>query len=188
MIFFTADTHFGHGNILRYDDRPFKHIHEHDKVLIANWNEVVGKRDEVWHLGDVSWHGHKRTAEILYALNGKIHLIRGNHDQVIDKPTVKGRFESIRDLHMLKTQVKGKKQAVVLCHYAMRVWNKSHHGAWHLYAHSHCGLAPHGMSFDVGTCCHGYRPISINDVAEIMAKRSDEIARKVYEGSEHHNR
>lgn len=188
MIFFTADTHFGHGNILRYDDRPFKHIHEHDKILVANWNEAVGPKDEVWHLGDISWHGHKRTAEILYALNGKIHLIRGNHDQVVDKPAVKDRFESIHDLHMLKTQVKGKKQAIVLCHYGMRVWNKSHHGAWHLYGHSHCGLSPHGMSFDVGTCCHGYRPISLNEVAEIMAKRSDEITRKVYEGSEHHNR
>jgi hypothetical protein len=22
-------------------------------------------------------------------------------------------------------------QPIVICHYAMRVWNRSHHGAWH---------------------------------------------------------
>ena len=28
-------------------------------------------------------------------------------------------------------------QDIVLCHYAMRVWQKSHYGAWMLYGHSH---------------------------------------------------
>jgi hypothetical protein len=31
-------------------------------------------------------------------------------------------------------------QPIVLCHYAMRVWNRSHHGAWHLYGHSRGNL------------------------------------------------
>jgi calcineurin-like phosphoesterase family protein len=188
VIFFTSDTHFGHANILRYDSRPFANIWEHDKALIEAWNAVVGPKDEIRHLGDVSWHGSKRTAEILFALNGRIHLIRGNHDKVIDKPGVKERFESIKDLDLLTVQVAGKKQHIVLCHYAMRIWNHSHHGAWHLYGHSHCGLDPHGMSFDVGICCHGYRPLSLDEVVEKMKQRAEEIERKVYKEAEHHDR
>ena len=47
MIFFTADTHFGHANVIKHDDRPFKTVEEMDKAIIDNWNSVVGDKDEV---------------------------------------------------------------------------------------------------------------------------------------------
>lgn len=53
-LFFIADLHFGHKNILSYDNRPFIDIETHDKHIINKWNETVGYDDEVWILGDVS--------------------------------------------------------------------------------------------------------------------------------------
>ena len=50
--FFTADTHFGHANIIKYTNRPFDSPNHMDDILIANWNAVVGPDDEVYHLGD----------------------------------------------------------------------------------------------------------------------------------------
>lgn len=54
-IFYIADTHFGHANILRFDQRPFKDLEEMHDVLIDNWNRVVASADWVYILGDFCW-------------------------------------------------------------------------------------------------------------------------------------
>jgi calcineurin-like phosphoesterase family protein len=55
MIWLTADTHFGHTNILKYCGRPFSSIEEMDETLINNWNNKVNQDDTVYHLGDFSF-------------------------------------------------------------------------------------------------------------------------------------
>lgn len=76
-----SDPHFGHDKILKYEERPFKNIEEMDKVMIDNWNGVVGKYDKVFVLGDVSFHHKERTTEIIKSLKGHKILIKGNHDK-----------------------------------------------------------------------------------------------------------
>ena len=39
-IFYIADTHFGHQNIILFDNRPFFSIEEMERELINNWNHV----------------------------------------------------------------------------------------------------------------------------------------------------
>lgn len=68
--FFISDLHFGHKNALAYDNRPFTSIEEHDKILIDNWNSVVNIDDDVWVLGDISWHNATKTIGLLSQLNG----------------------------------------------------------------------------------------------------------------------
>lgn len=48
MILFTADTHFGHANIIRFCDRPFTDIEAMNESLIANWNRKVTNSDTVY--------------------------------------------------------------------------------------------------------------------------------------------
>lgn len=79
-IFFTSDTHFGHTNILRYDQSPFASIREQDNAIVHLWNAKVSKTDKVFHLGDFAFG---KQADIAYVrsianrLNGRIHLIKG---------------------------------------------------------------------------------------------------------------
>jgi calcineurin-like phosphoesterase family protein len=80
-IWFTADTHFGHGNVIRYNKRPFSSLSEIDETLIENWNGVVHPNDTVYHLGDFTLHGKKLTADYFRRLNGKIHVVPGGHDR-----------------------------------------------------------------------------------------------------------
>lgn len=82
MRFFTSDTHFGHANIIKYCNRPFKDYEHMDEVLIQNWNSVIGPEDEVFHLGDVALGPWERWDNILPRLNGWKVLVIGNHDRI----------------------------------------------------------------------------------------------------------
>src|SRR5581483_5246031 len=77
---FTSDTHFGHKNVIRYDERPFRDMDHMREMLIKNWNDTVTPSDTVYHLGDVAFLGTTATREIVNRLNGRKILIRGNHD------------------------------------------------------------------------------------------------------------
>ena len=50
--FFTSDHHFGHAGARGLFRRPFGSVAEMDQAMAVRWNEVVGAKDEVWHLGD----------------------------------------------------------------------------------------------------------------------------------------
>jgi calcineurin-like phosphoesterase family protein len=58
MIYFTADLHLGHANIIRHCDRPFANAAEMDDALIANWNRRVRSSDSVYILG-TSFFAHQ---------------------------------------------------------------------------------------------------------------------------------
>lgn len=79
--FIISDTHFGHFNIIKYENRPFSSVDEMNESMIANWNKVVKSGDLVYHLGDMFMGINKNDAmNILGRLNGDIILVMGNHD------------------------------------------------------------------------------------------------------------
>ena len=173
--FFTSDTHFWHDAMIRIGLRQFATVQEMNETLIARWNAVVPPTATVFHLGDVSFAGTVDTLEVLGQLNGRIILIRGNHDKKLPV-AVRQRFTSIHDL--LEIDVKeggGTKQRITLLHYAMRVWNRHHYGAWHLHGHSHGSLVPTGRSMDVGVDVHDLAPISYGEVKEELVSRAVHI-------------
>ena len=80
MIYFIADTHFNHANIIEYCNRPFKNTHEMNEYIMQKWNSVVKKDDIVYHLGDVGFGSLEEVKSLVERLNGTKILLRGNHD------------------------------------------------------------------------------------------------------------
>ena len=78
--FFISDTHFGHKNIIDYENRPFRDCDHMQVELIKRWSEAVGKRDMVYFLGDLSFLSLEKTAHIVAMLNGRKLMVIGNHD------------------------------------------------------------------------------------------------------------
>lgn len=80
-IFFIADTHFNHQNIIDYENRPFTDVAEMNQQLIINWNKVVKPQDEIFVLGDFSFSGQDFITSVCRQLNGAKYLVQGNHDR-----------------------------------------------------------------------------------------------------------
>jgi calcineurin-like phosphoesterase family protein len=107
MIFFTSDTHFFHARIIEYCDRPFRtadgqpDVRAMNEALVANWNNLVGNDDVVYHLGDFGFGPPAKLLEARKQLNGKVILIRGNHDSKPNRWLLKG--DEIHDSLMVGT-------------------------------------------------------------------------------------
>ena len=141
MIFYIADTHFGHANILKYDNRPFMSVEEMDEAIINNGNKAVSNTDIVYMLGDVSWYSRYtgKTTEILNKLNGYKILIQGNHDNRLSA-TDKRNFGLIVDYVEIIDDSPGANNAkIVLSHYPIPFYKNMPHGDYHFYGHIHNG-------------------------------------------------
>lgn len=144
---FTSDNHFFHKGILNFcrETRQGDTVEEMNELMIKKWNQQVGPKDIVYILGDFSFGNSNQTEDILCRLNGRKHLVRGNHDYWIDERT-RQHFESISDYKELQIN----KQKIVLFHFPIFEWNKMHYGAYHLYGHVHGASTVPGRAIDVG--------------------------------------
>lgn len=159
-IYYTSDTHFGHANIIKYSNRPFKDVEEMNYELIRRWNEVVSPEDTVYHLGDFGFASAEKNNRIAVQLNGaQKFILWGNHC----KSTPTG-FTKLGQCH----EIYDNNHKIVMCHYGMRVWNKSHHGALHLYGHSHGSLPGDSQSLDVGVDCWDWYPVDLEQILRRM--------------------
>ena len=175
---FTADTHFGHENVIRYCHRPFTSAAKMDDRLIENWNQTVKPDDIIYHLGDFTLLGKEPAERYFQHLSGRILVIPGGHDhRWIGKDTFHSGsghlVQILSPLHTIKVTLleSDQSQLIVLCHYSLRVWDRSHYDSWHLYGHSHGNLPPLANSLDVGLDCWDYRPVSLGTIASKLIER-----------------
>lgn len=115
-IFFTSDTHFNHDREFVYSPRGFKTIQEMNGTLVKNWNETVGNDDDIYVLGDFFLGtDFNYIQEVLNKLNGRIHLVTGNHDtpSKITEYTSWNNIVEIADA----LRIRYKKREFFLCHY-----------------------------------------------------------------------
>lgn len=129
--------------------------------IIKSINDTVGTNDELRFLGDWSFGGVENVTILRNYINCKnIHLIYGNHDTSIRKDRrLQSLFKSCKDYDEIIVNNK----LIVLSHYSFRVWNKSHRGSYHLYAHSHHNLPYLKNSLDVGWC-RWRKPLDIKEI------------------------
>lgn len=188
MIFFTADLHFGHKNIIRFDNRPFTTVEEMDRVLIERWNKKVKNEDTVYILGDVSWYDDQKTCEILSQLHGKKVLILGNHDRV--RGHVRKCFEEICSYKEITLPCN---IHVVLCHYPITFFNRHHYGAYMFYGHVHnshewkmtenykYGLEQLDIKcnmFNVGCMVRNYEPVTFDEILQQEERKNNHATKR----------
>lgn len=154
-IWFTSDLHDFHANIFKFqkerreamgitdDMTDTEKVEKQHNWIVKMWNSTVDKRDHVYILGDVSFGSAEQTKRLLGKLNGKKHLVIGNHDKSCRG--LENYFESvsqIKEFPVKKHQYDFLEENIylVLCHFPLLAWNRRLHGAIHLTGHLHGGL------------------------------------------------
>ncbi len=189
MIYFTADLHLGHTNILNLSNRPFPSIEEMDNVLINNWTKKVKGNDTIFILGDLICKSQEPEI-YLNKLKGKKVLIIGNHDgSWLNKIDI--------DKHFIKTTMFLEQSLcnhlVTLCHYPMLEWRGSRKGIdckklgylIHGHIHNRCEQQyydffsmPHALN--AGVDINNFEPVTFDELIMNNQKYKNIVLNRKY--------
>ncbi|MBR2657211.1 MAG: metallophosphoesterase [Loktanella sp.] len=164
---YTADTHFGHDNVISFWGRPFKHVGHMDFVLIENMWKVVQPEDDLWIIGDFASGPKAKDPDYLNILFGQLpgkakHLIAGNHDLT---PTLELPWNSVAHVAEVPDGAAG--QSHTLCHYPMITWNGARTGSLQLFGHVHNNWQGSRNAVNVGVDQWGFMPVSFEQAAQL---------------------
>lgn len=173
-IWFTADQHFGHANIIEFCDRPFASVEEMDTQLVERWNQVVDPSDTVFHLGDFTLGDVEIANSYFSQLNGEIRVLSNpwHHDRrwlINARGSPYIRCDILPPMVVLEMAWGNEHPlAITLCHYPLAEWDRKHYGAWCLHGHSHGKHRGEGFIYDVGVDNNNFYPISLGGIFDVM--------------------
>jgi len=139
---FIGDLHFGHRNIITFDDdngkkiRPFSSIEEHDETLITNINALVRPQDRLYILGDICIS--RKNIPMVSRLNGRKKLIKGNHD--IFK--LKDYLPYFDDICAYRTYPE---HGIICSHIPVHPQQLEHRFKWNVHGHMHANKVKTGQ-------------------------------------------
>lgn len=166
-VYVVSDTHFGHKNILKFEDKDgkkfrgdlFKDSKEMDLFMIDKWNSVVTNEDIVYHLGDVYFGDQQSANNILHRLNGAKRLIIGNHDDGKDK-VLQTHFQKILVWRVFK------EFDCVLTHIPLHETSINEKVTYNVHGHIHQNDSPTLKHINVSVEKTGYTPLLLEEVIE----------------------
>ena len=176
--FYISDCHFGHNNVIQYDQRPFASVDEMDEIMIENWKKRVKEEDEVYIIGDFCYRSEKNPIWYLNQLPGKKYLVMGNHDvRTLEEPGVSEHFEEVDKMMF----VNDNGRYICLCHFPMAEWHGYRRGCYHLYGHIHNRLSDTCLimgkrkhAYNAAACINGYTPCTLDEIIANNRKFAEE--------------
>ncbi|TYB83402.1 metallophosphoesterase [Oceaniovalibus sp. ACAM 378] len=166
---YTADTHFGHKNIINHCNRPFESADEMDAVLLKNLREAVGPEDQLWIIGDFAFGRKAKNKEWVRSIFDQLpgaekHLVVGNHDKdsVLELP-----WTSITDTAAV--QDGSEKKWHTLYHYPLITWNNARRGSLNLFGHVHNNWPGSRNSVNVGVDLWDFKPVQFSEIEKRAA-------------------
>ena len=177
MKWFTSDWHLGHDNVVKFSNRPFNDINEMNEKIILNTLSVLRPGDELYFLGDLAWRRYDlNTFFDKWPKNVNFHWIIGNHDRSWEP--FKKRCASIDNAKKIHIG----ENTVILNHYPMFTWDKSHYNSWLLFGHHHRNshgteivqeFMLKGKMLNVNLEFNNYMPYPEEEITKIMMSRPD---------------
>jgi calcineurin-like phosphoesterase family protein len=176
MNFYISDQQFGQKSIIKMCHRPFIDVDDMNKTMILNHNNAVSTVDDVWILGDLCYKiNSSEVYNIISKLNGRKHLIIGNHDgKLLQDEECRKLFEDIQQI--AKINDNGKE--ILMFHYPIVEWDGYYRDTIHLYGHIHNNVNNNAYkvmknipnAYNVSADILNYRPRKLEDVIKMNEK------------------
>ena len=157
--FILGDPHFGHENIIKYCNRPFKDIEEMNETLISNWNSVVNAQDRIYLCGDIAMN--KKYIPLVSKLNGHKVLIKGNHD-IFPLDHYLPYFDDIRS-YVVENGIIISHIPVLLNPYERYIGN--------IHGHTHETDVPDPRYFNISADKINFTPILLEEAKDLLYKQ-----------------
>lgn len=182
-LFAIADMHLGHEKMIPLSHRPFANAAEMDQTMIDAWNGLVGKRDRVVIVGDLTMGKLDIARHYLRQLSGEIWVVPGNHDRDWIEGNAKQPKNTLfsKDGYPVRIMrvvdhIRHMRRTVWLCHNPFEVWEDSHRGSYHLHGHCHGQLRPVNLrKMDIGVDANRagwprWCPVEVGFVLDFLGK------------------
>lgn len=159
-IFFTADLHFGHSKMLDILDadgnkiRPWDNVEEMNEAIIESWNKTVNDGDKVYIVGDFSMG--RRYISSAMRLNGKLILIKGNHDLYPLK-------DYLPYFHDIRGAFYFQKMNAIVTHIPVHESLFVRYD-YNIHGHTHNNVLPDKRYINVCMENTGFKPISLEEI------------------------
>lgn len=192
---FTADTHFGHENIIKFCNRPFSNVEEMNQTIIKNFNSVIDPKDLLVILGDVCMGNIRESLALIPKINGHKVLVPGNHDRVWSgyQQSAPKKIEmltlynenglSIWPESAFRISTDGS-HSYLICHFPYegdsqeieryQQWRPSrsrHPNTWLIHGHVHNSWKVKDRQINVGVDVWDFLPVHEDTITEIIMKR-----------------
>ena len=173
MIYLSSDLHFGHDRGFIYEPRGFSSVQENDETIIERFNSIVRPEDDLYLLGAQMLGNNEHGLDCLRQLNGKLHILFGNHDTDTRKGLYFG-LSNVVGVLGYAGMLKYKKWRFYLSHYPTITDNLNDVSKpWEqvkcLYGHTHQKTNFYNdnpLLYHVGVDSHNCYPVSIDQVIE----------------------
>jgi calcineurin-like phosphoesterase family protein len=200
-VWFTADLHLGHGNIIEYSRRPFVDVESMNQALIQKWNSVVQPADTVWVLGDIALGRIDESLALVSELHGRKLLLAGNHDrcwsghgQRAEGWTQRYLDAGFAEIHQGQRDILVDSQSVHACHFPYRGDSRDQDrytehrpaddGDWLLHGHVHERWRQRERMINVGVDAWNYRPVSESELTALIDLGPNDIEAPSSNGEE----
>lgn len=178
-IYLISDLHFGHDREFIWKVREYESIAQMNNRQVEKWNAVVDNNDDVYVLGDVML-GDSKNIEYIKQLNGKIHIVLGNHD-TLTREKMYRELPNVVEVAEVGIRLKYKKHHFIMTHYPMMTGNLEKESlkqmSLNLYGHTHQSTNFYNdmpFMYHVGVDSHNGYPVLIDDIIEEMYQKVQE--------------
>lgn len=180
-IFLSSDSHFGHDREFLWGPRGFRSIEEHDEAIITNWNDVVTNEDDVYVLGDLMLGDNEHGKKCVERLNGRIHLVRGNHDTDVRWYNIYPYLFNVVEQCGWATGLNYRKYHFYLSHFPTLTGNLKkgslHQCTLSLFGHTHSKdqfFEDRPYMYNVALDANHNTPVLLDDIIEKMKQKVEE--------------
>lgn len=165
---FISDTHFFHKRILDFKDHDgqlirgskFSSVEEMNETIRDNWNSLIKKSDNVFHLGDVFFGAKNVFIPFWKTLYGNKHLVFGNHDDI--------RFFIQNDLvQKAKIQKTFREHRILATHIPVHTSSlEDGHFRYNVHGHLHEKTIDDKRFINVCVELSNYQPVHLDDILQ----------------------